>query len=169
MDADTNAALRTQRQNRQQLDFVIRIEREPKALPNRRQQQNDLHHREVVSNALAWTTAEREVSILRQLFSALPTLRFKRVRLIEKTRIPMRHPLKRKNLHSFRHAITADLSLLDRFTTNRVSRRIESHRFLRDHLRVLQLRQIRYRRRPASKHFIELRMKLLLRLPVLCQ
>src|SRR5205085_3885799 len=134
----------------------IRIELEPKTLPNRCQQQHDLHHREIIPDTLTWTTAEREVSILRQLFSVLPPLRFERLRVIEETRIAMRHPLKRKDLHTFRHAITADLSLLNRLATNRVSRRIESHRLLCDHLRVLQLRQITNRRRAAAKHLIEL-------------
>ena len=51
--------------HRQHLDLVLRIERKPEPLPNRRQQQHDLHHRKIVSDTLPRSTAEREVSILR--------------------------------------------------------------------------------------------------------
>jgi len=74
---------------------VLQIQSKPKPLPDRRQQQNDLHHREVVPDTLPWSSAEREVSILWYLLPIFPTLRFEFIRLIEVTRIAMRYPLKR--------------------------------------------------------------------------
>ena len=137
-----NAIARSKRKNWQYLDFVFRIQNESKPLPDRRQQQNDLHHREVIPDALPRAGAKREVRILRYLLTVFPTLRLERIRLLEVTRIAVRHPLKRKELRAFWHAITANLRFLDCLAPDRIRRRIETHRFLRNHLRVFQLRKI---------------------------
>src|SRR6185369_3131386 len=120
-----------------------------KPLPDRRQQENNLHHREVVADTLPWSTAKRKVRVPRQRLNRLtrPTLRHKLIRALEETGIAMRDPLKRKQLRPTRHTIPAHLGVLDRLAPNRVSRRIQPHRFLRDHLRELQFRQIRNLRR----------------------
>src|ERR1044072_8990177 len=123
LNNDLNPALRPQRQPRLHLHLVLRIEREPEALTNRREQQHDLHHREIVSDTLPWTTAEREVSIFLYLTFRAPPFRPKRVRLVKVARVAMRVPLKRKELRSFRNVITANLRVFERLSADRVRRR----------------------------------------------
>src|SRR5919205_1157990 len=103
---------------------MLRIELEPEALTNRRQQQHYFHHREVVSDTLTWSTAEREVSVFCDLVAVGPSLGSESASLIEVARIAMRHPLKREELRPLRHVIAADLRLFDRLAPNRICRRI---------------------------------------------
>src|SRR5919107_3757782 len=85
LNYDLDAGLRPQRQNRQHLNLVIGIELEPEPLSNRRQQQHDLHHRKIIPDTLSWSTTKREVSVLRHEITIDPSLRLKRIGLVEVT------------------------------------------------------------------------------------
>src|SRR5215213_847828 len=113
-----NAIARSKGKDRQNLNLVLRIELESEPLPDRREQQHDLHHREIVSDTLPWPGAEREVSILRGRITVGPSFGLECTRLVEVAGIAVSYPLKRKKLRIFRHAIAANLRLFKRLPAN---------------------------------------------------
>src|SRR5207248_10475188 len=52
--------------------------------------------------------------------------------------VALRHPLKHEDLRSSGHAITANLTIGDRFAAQAIRRRIEPHRLFGDLFRVFQ-------------------------------
>src|SRR6267378_3281205 len=139
---DLDSILWPQRHRRQQAHWMLRQEREPESLTDSRQQQHDLHHCKVISNAGAWSAAEREVSVLRQRVAKVfsPAFRIEAIRLIEESRIALYSPMKHEYLCFGGHSKTTNFTFLNRLPPQRVCRRIKPHRLFCDHLRVLQLR-----------------------------
>src|SRR2546422_10289661 len=93
-------------------------EGETESLTDSRQQQHDFHHGKVVSNAGAWTAAEREVSVLRQRVAKVfcPAFRFEAIRLIVEPRVALDCPLKHEYLCFGGHSKTANFALLNRLS-----------------------------------------------------
>src|SRR2546422_599508 len=89
---NSHPILRPQRHRRIDRDRMIGNQLQPKLLANRRQHQDDLHHRKRSADAGSWATTKREVGVLWKscfkLFS--PAFRFKIRRLIVKASIALR-------------------------------------------------------------------------------
>src|SRR5215813_9684684 len=140
------------RHRRIQPHILIRRERQPVSLTNRRQEQHDFHYRKIVSDTKPGTTSEREVRTFRELTNKLfrPAFRTKRVRFREESRVSVGSPGEHENLRPGRNVISADLTVLNSLSADSVRRRVESHRLFRDRLSVFQLCQIRNRRQAAA-------------------
>src|SRR6266851_2533872 len=67
LDRDADGASWTQRHGRKDLDRTIICEWQSERPANRRQQQNELHHRKIIADTLARAAAKREISVLRKL------------------------------------------------------------------------------------------------------
>src|SRR6266576_7243646 len=117
---------------------MLRQEREAESLTDGREQQNDFHHGKIVSDAGAWATAEREVSVLRQGVTKVfgPAFRLEAIRLIEEPRIALDRPLKHEYLCFGGHSKTATFALPNRLPPQRVCRRVKPHGLLCDHFSV---------------------------------
>src|SRR5260221_8631658 len=124
-DHNLNPILRSQRHRRINTYRMISINFQTKLLSNRCQAQDDFHGRERRADANSRAATEREVGVLRQALNKIfsPPLRTKFIRLIIKPCVALGGPLKHKYLSSLRHAIAADLAIVNRFAAQAEGRR----------------------------------------------
>src|SRR5215467_6293702 len=96
--------------------------------------QHDFHHCERRADAGTGSAAEREVGILVEPFGEFigPASGPELLRMIKEARIALRDPLKHEYLRPGGYLITADLAVVDRFTSQTIRRGIKPHRFFRD-------------------------------------
>src|SRR5689334_6644831 len=97
LEARAYAGLRPQRHVRRGLDLLPAHQRQTEALDDRGKNQDRLHGREAVTDALARAAAERKVGVARQTLRevALPAVGPKRQRLVEPARVALHHPRRR--------------------------------------------------------------------------
>src|SRR5258706_7935654 len=124
-DHNLNPIRRSQRHRRINTYRMISINFQTKSLSNSRQAQDDFHHRERRADANSRPATEREVGVLRQVLNKIfsPPLRTKFIGLIIKPCIALGGPLKHEYLRSLRHAIAADLAIVNCFAPQAEGRR----------------------------------------------
>src|SRR5215471_19546098 len=129
--------LRTQRHCRQDFYRMIGDQLKMKSTNDRGEYQQDLHHRERVSDANPRTAAKRKVRIFWQgAFERFgPSIGAKFIRRVEESRIAMRDPLKSEDLRARRKRKAAEIAGLNCLPADSMGRRIQSQCLLRDLLR----------------------------------
>src|SRR5260370_8954462 len=127
-DDGLHPILRPERHCRKNLQRMIRIKFQAKFLTNRRQHQNDFHHRKRISNTSPRSAAKRKVGVLWQAGNEVfrPSLRLEREWLIEEARIAMHGPLKSENLPALLNPVAPDFAFLNPFPAQPVHRRIKT-------------------------------------------
>src|SRR5712692_132179 len=103
---------------------MIGIKFETKLLADRRQAQNNFHHRERSADARTRSAAERKIRVPGQTLDEIlsPSLRPKRLRLVVKSRVALRGPLKHEHLRAGPDLIPANFAIFNRFASQTVSR-----------------------------------------------
>src|SRR5437867_6181809 len=96
-------------------------------------------------------------------------LRVESFRVVEKARVALKGVRVDGNQTAFRNEIPADRDILDRFSGDTRSGRIQAHRFPNDHFGVRETRQIGRCWWAAVQHLMELAEQSSLDLGVLCQ
>src|SRR3954470_1720239 len=115
-----------------------------KPLGDHRKHERRLKHGECITNAYAWTAAERKIRIFRQAAGEIvgPAVGIKPEGVSKPSRIAVHNPLAHQHVGASRKEVSADRQILHRPPSYHVSRRIEPHRFANHHLAESQLRNI---------------------------